>query len=106
MHGYAWRGRDVDDSRPALSLERRELTDLGSAIEPGKVMIESSPPGCDARSGMQDRSGVASLVEIQPEATVSRTVRQAPQLKWTATTGVFQWRSCSDRSPCHRQGRA
>jgi Uncharacterized conserved protein, contains double-stranded beta-helix domain len=31
----------------------------------------------DAKPGMHDLSDVASLVEIQPEATVSRTVLQA-----------------------------
>ena len=40
-------------------------------------MIESSLPGAGAKTGMQDLSDVASLVQIQPEATVSRTVLQA-----------------------------
>ena len=40
-------------------------------------MIESPLPGADVKPGMQDLSDVASLVEIQPEATVSRTVLKA-----------------------------
>lgn len=40
-------------------------------------MTESTLPGGVDNSGMHDLSDVASLVEIQPEATVSRTVMQA-----------------------------
>jgi quercetin dioxygenase-like cupin family protein len=40
-------------------------------------MTEGKPAGAVAKPGMHDVSDVASLVEIQPEATVSRTVLQA-----------------------------
>lgn len=40
-------------------------------------MTESSPSEAVTRPGMHDLSDVGSLVEIQPEATVSRTVLQA-----------------------------
>jgi quercetin dioxygenase-like cupin family protein len=40
-------------------------------------MTERTLAGAVAKSGMHDLSNVASLVEIQPEATVSRTVLQA-----------------------------
>jgi quercetin dioxygenase-like cupin family protein len=40
-------------------------------------MTESLPPEAVAKLGMHDLSDVASLVQIQPEATVSRTVLQA-----------------------------
>jgi quercetin dioxygenase-like cupin family protein len=40
-------------------------------------MTESLPPEAVAKPGMHDLSDVASLVQIQPEATVSRTVLQA-----------------------------
>ena len=37
-------------------------------------MTQRPPTGAVAKPGMHDLSDVASLVEIQPEATVSRTV--------------------------------
>jgi quercetin dioxygenase-like cupin family protein len=40
-------------------------------------MTESSPSEAVTQPAMQDLSDVASLVQIQPEATVSRTVLQA-----------------------------
>jgi hypothetical protein len=40
-------------------------------------MTERTLTGAVAKLGMHDLSNVASLVEIQPEATVSRTVLQA-----------------------------
>ena len=40
-------------------------------------MTDEALTGADAKPGMHDLSDVASLVEIQPEATVSRTVLQA-----------------------------
>ena len=40
-------------------------------------MIERTLNGAVPKPGMHDFSDVASLVEIQPEATVSRTVLQA-----------------------------
>jgi quercetin dioxygenase-like cupin family protein len=40
-------------------------------------MTEGTPSGAAAKPGMHDLSDVASLVEIQPDATVSRTVLQA-----------------------------
>ena len=40
-------------------------------------MTDNTLTGSVAKPGMHDLSDVASLVEIQPEATVSRTVLQA-----------------------------
>jgi len=40
-------------------------------------MTEGTLSGADAKPGMHDLTDVASLVEIQPDATVSRTVLQA-----------------------------
>jgi len=40
-------------------------------------MTESTLPGAAAKPGMLDLAEVASLVAIQPDATVSRTVLQA-----------------------------
>ena len=46
-------------------------------LERGNVMTESDLAGGPAKPGMHDLTDVASLVEIQPEATVSRTVLKA-----------------------------
>ena len=46
-------------------------------IERDNVMTESTLSEVAAKPGMHDLSDVASLVEIQPEATVSRTILQA-----------------------------
>src|SRR4029079_14618985 len=46
-------------------------------IERDNAMTESPPSEVAAKPGMHDLSDVASLVEIQPEATVSRTILQA-----------------------------
>src|SRR5665811_2350204 len=46
-------------------------------IERGNVMTEDTLSGAAAKPGMHDLADVSSLVAIQPEATVSRTVLQA-----------------------------
>jgi len=40
-------------------------------------MTESTLSGAESKPGMFDVTDIASLVEIQPEATVSRTVLEA-----------------------------
>jgi quercetin dioxygenase-like cupin family protein len=46
-------------------------------LERGNVTTESDLAGGPAKPGMHDLPDVASLVEIQPVATVSRTVLKA-----------------------------
>jgi Uncharacterized conserved protein, contains double-stranded beta-helix domain len=52
------------------------MTTTRSPIESGNLMTESTPSGAAAKPGMHDLTDVASLIEIQPDATVSRTVLQ------------------------------
>ncbi len=49
---------------------------IAHLIEWGNAMTEGTVSKADAKPGMLDLSDVASLVEIQPDGTVSRTVLQ------------------------------